>query len=476
MLQSPSIIDITVTAEQQSSTKQLITALVHGCDISPIKHDTAVNVLLLCHHTFTQSETVLNMLLDIVRHHNSMENAVSIRTRVSQMCSRWIEHYWKEDFMDNDDTMLMMRTLIYSLQNRCTGWGDIKCGCGCGRTGHEQRLKPSEYERLFDKEIANRLGFGYVDNIEKHVQLSRYVPATIKQLISIYIDYDLYGDITSIRLLKKVFEARQSAIGLTPQVDTNEQITDDMCMEYDIMTTNSNDIAEQITLIHFNMFKQITKREMITLTGLPLVQMANQFGSISRWVICTVLQQRNKAKRTECIETFIHVAVHLTEQRNFSAGAAVQNGLSSTVIYRLKDACHAVSKEDRNLFREVKTKYGNWTAVRALYNHGLAPSVLHVGMLLYDLSTANVANREDDMVCFGTLHPLFEMIEGVCIHQQSSWYSDITTNVMIQCHLRNIWEKQQSYNDEKLGRISSIVSTADETGQDIDVSELFEIE
>eukprot|EP00483_Globobulimina_turgida_P011066 UN11087 len=167
------------------------------------------------------------------------------------------------------------------------------------------------------------------------------------------------SDINLLMRIKKTFEEKIHSYEIKTKrsstlKDIKKLIGDvDIPKNYDIMKDNSTQhIAEQITLMDFSIFQSIARREM---TGQGwkkknraersphLLNMISQFNSISKWVQCVVLQQRNTRQRTQCNEKFIRIAVKLKELRNFSAWCAVNFGLSANVLYRLKDAWTRVS-------------------------------------------------------------------------------------------------------------------------------------
>merc|ERR1712228_425082 len=178
------------------------------------------------------------------------------------------------------------------------------------------------------------------------------------------------------------------------------------------------------------------------------------FNSISKWVQCIVLQQKKKKDRTKCIEKCIHIAVHLKEMRNFSACCAINFGLSSTVIYRLKDAWKDVKKRDLDTFNKIQAIYktqGNWPLLRVLHKNAHAPSILHTGLFLQDLLNTDEGNDDmakDGTVNFNKLKQTYVLIEQISMYQQSSY--KIKTNQIMQQYLKNRWKKEETYNDEKM--------------------------
>lgn len=250
---------------------------------------------------------------------------------------------------------------------------------------------------------------------------------------------------------------------------------------FEIMTQTDKHIAQQITLMDFDLFRAIAKREM---TGQAwkkkdreqraphLLKMIQQFNQIAKWVQCVILQQRNKKRRTRCIEKMIHIAMHLKGLRNFSACCAIHFGLNGTVVYRQQTAWSAVNGQDMKDYEGIKKLFesaNNWERLRKQHKKAHAPSILHCGLFLQDLLNTDEAlddKRNDGEVNFKKLHRMYVLIEKICMYQQSQY--KIEKDAVMQQYLKQTWKRQATYQENKLYQISTTVKNRDKEGKDID--------
>eukprot|EP01083_Nonionella_stella_P218477 783434_1 len=326
--------------EEKSTIEELICKIMNGEEVSSIKSREVEDILLLCHDTFTDSDTMLHTLLNQLSDKNLVEKQVRIRG--VNMAERWIKKYWETDFEYNKTMEDIMYGFIDNLADLDLPDSDIRL---------LERVR-----KLFEDKLNN------ADIIRKRQSTIR---ATQK----------LLGDI-------------------------------DIPKNYNIMSFSNQSIAEQITLMDFEIFKSIQKREMCGQAWKKknrderaphLLDMIRQFNGISKWVQCVVLQQKNKTERRKCIEKFIRIAVQLRELRNFSACCAVNFGLSANVLFRLKDAWAHVSKRELKQYTEIQNIYKgkkNWELLRVLHKKATAPSILHTGLFLQDLLNTDEGNDD----------------------------------------------------------------------------------
>jgi len=266
-------------------------------------------------------------------------------------------------------------------------------------------------------------------------------------------------------------------MGMHPSVDIPKNYDTDLMQK-----TSALSIAQQLTLMDFAIFKCVTKREMTgqawkkkdKATRAPnLLRMIEQFNCISKWVQCVVLQQKRKRDRTRCIEKFIHIAVDLKKMRNFSACCAINFGLSSNVIYRLKDTWKDVKRRDLETFNEIQTIFKSakaWKNLRVLHKKAHAPSILHTGLFLQDLFNLDEGaadKKKDGTVNFHKLKSTYALIQQISMYQ-SAEYNEIKPDNVMQEYLTKTWKIEKKYSNDKMYETSTMVKEKDEQNLVID--------
>jgi cysteinyl-tRNA synthetase len=100
---------------------------------------------------------------------------------------------------------------------------------------------------------------------------------------------------------------------------------------------DANEIAKQITLIDFNLFKNIHKKEFYNKKNENfLKKMTKRFNDLASWIVKEVLSHESNNDKTKVIEKTISICRELREMKNYQSCNAVLAGLTSQSIIRLK--------------------------------------------------------------------------------------------------------------------------------------------
>jgi len=111
------------------------------------------------------------------------------------------------------------------------------------------------------------------------------------------------------------------------------------------MELNESEVAKQLTLIEFKMFKNIKPSELLNQAwNKPKIQhksphvvtLINRANKISFWVASTILWNARMGDRVKVIDKFIRVANFLRVLNNFNTLIAVIAGLNMSAVSRLK--------------------------------------------------------------------------------------------------------------------------------------------
>ena len=405
------------------SIKDMIIKVTNGETILSMKHTMVADMLLLFHTDISiiDSSTMLRMIIDRICDENVMMHA---RIRGVQMCTRWMNNYWK-DFQSNEQMMDIMEGFI----------GDIS---------------------------------------SSKSKLSKLTNNDIKLLMRIKTTFEKKSQEYEVEKKKKIAEANRKLLD-------NVEIP----KNYDIMQESAESIAQQLTLMDFSLFKSIAKREMCGMAWKKkdrderapnLLATINRFNQLGKFVQCTVLQQRNKKKRAKSIEKFIRVAVCLKDLRNFTACNAIHMGLTSVVVYRLKETWKLVGKQELKQYEEIKSIFShqkNFELLRIIHRNAHAPSVPYIGLFLSDIVQIDEELRnmnENGTVNFIKLKRMYELFGQISMYQSSSYSFD--TNDMMQSYITKVWKKQELYDETKLYTVSTIVKKKDAEGKDINDDDL----
>ena len=444
------------------SIQELIFRIINGQETSGMSYNQVQDIVLLCHNIFTDSQTMLKILLDKICDKEVTD--FNIRIRAVRMCQQWMREYWQSDFHGNDAMLDILCTFIDDFADPSSNSKmchladvDVKLLTRIKETFNQ---KWHEFEVNDAKECTQAKP---IDTTESHYLFAVFGYIRKEECL-LKLNYDVPNGIKYI-ILKYFFPFTE---------------------DYNIVMSESSEfIAQQLTLIDSKIFRNIQRREFCGQAWKKkdraekapnLIALIHQFNKVSKWVQCVVLQQRTKQERTKCIEKVIDIAVHLKDMRNYSGCCAINFGLNANVLYRLKDAWNGVSKKRLKQYEEIRYIYKGkkgWEALRILHKNAHAPAILHCGLFLQDILNTDEGydNLKDGKVNFARLKQTYNHIERIRMYQQSSYFK-IKSNLMMQKYLENEWKRQESYDDDKMFKISTIIKRKDANNEEIDDSDL----
>ncbi len=111
-----------------------------------------------------------------------------------------------------------------------------------------------------------------------------------------------------------------------------------------LLDFSSNSIAKELTMIEWEIFKEIAPREFLNkawqrennkLIAPNIIKMINRFNEVSYWVATEILT-KNKKTQVKVIKKFIKIAYLCLHFGNFNSMMEILSGLNSNSISRLK--------------------------------------------------------------------------------------------------------------------------------------------
>lgn len=163
-----------------------------------------------------------------------------------------------------------------------------------------------------------------------------------------------------------------------------------------LLTHSSDEIAEQLMLIDFDLFRKTQiheycnsayARDVWKVNAVSaLIEQANRF---SRWIGTTVLNPKiDKTTRAKLISKLIGLMESLKARNDFFSMVTVFTMLESNAISRLKRTWKLVKKGKRELMKryaEMLKPMSNFAGYRDLLNSAELPCVPYIGMTTKDL-------------------------------------------------------------------------------------------
>mmetsp|Transcript_15871 Transcript_15871/g.47673 ORF Transcript_15871/g.47673 Transcript_15871/m.47673 type:complete len:1703 (-) Transcript_15871:102-5210(-) len=187
------------------------------------------------------------------------------------------------------------------------------------------------------------------------------------------------------------------------------------------------EIAEALTLIEFEVFKNITPDEFLqknftkSETSPLLHTCIRRFNQVSLWVTTCILSEEDPKERASLMTKFIDVAEHMREINNFSGIVQITSGLNNSPISRLKNSWKLVSDRKWETLRSLNTLMSpdqNQAQYRRVFGESSLPAIPFQAVLLRDLTFIEDGNRtfvdeEDTLINLRKLELLSKVVQSV---------------------------------------------------------------
>jgi hypothetical protein len=257
-------------------------------------------------------------------------------------------------------------------------------------------------------------------------------------------------------LLKKTLEKK-----LAGGAPTQRQFTFDNLPPNPVLPRNSSltftpddweptEIARQITLIEYDMYREITPKELLSLSWQKsdnkkrspnLLRMIHRFNELNNWVQWQIVNEPNLKKRAANIRRMIKVTEELRRLNNFNAVFVFVSALHSASVNRLRKTWEEVPKsaiKQLEEFDALTSPNGSFMAYREELHNANPPCIPYVGVYLSDLTFIEEGNPdclENGYINFFKRRMIAEVIKEIQQYQQAPYNLQVVP--VLQKYLTN---------------------------------------
>jgi len=248
--------------------------------------------------------------------------------------------------------------------------------------------------------------------------------------------------------------------------------------------TDSEDLAEQITLMDFRIFSQIESREY---TGQRfngknkykearnIIGLIDQHNMFSNWLQVQILREKSLRKRVVAVKRIIKMGQHFESLKNYNALMAVFTALSTSAIHRLKLMWSRVPDRSLLFMKKCAALFDNANnsrTMRTTFNKaGGNPCIPHLGIYLQDLIGFEEGNKKkvaidafngNKMLNFVRCLRVADRIRNVQLYQQHRYSDKIQEKKLLQKILLIEFEKLKDVTEDQLWEMSTDVKNQDQ--------------
>lgn len=232
--------------------------------------------------------------------------------------------------------------------------------------------------------------------------------------------------------------------------------------KFDILDWPSAEIARQITLIEYNMFKAIKPKECLNQSwnkesreqkAFNIYQMITWFNRVSKWVASRILSEPNIKDRKAVMTKMIQIAEECRKLNNFNAVFEFVSGLQNSAVHRLKktwELLKSEAKRDHDELLALISGDNNFRAIRHAILYVKPPCIPYIGVTLTDLTFIEDGNPNilNDKINFIKRRKLAMLIRDIQTYQQTPY--SLQSVPELQERLKAI----SNIDDEKLYKLS----------------------
>jgi len=202
------------------------------------------------------------------------------------------------------------------------------------------------------------------------------------------------------------------------------------------------ELARQLTLIDFNIFKSIRPQELCEGAWMGkekeqkaphVIQFAQRFNTMVHWFMTLILQAKNQHKRESIVQRMIEVASQFQELNNFNGMMQIIAALQSAPVSRL--ACYSRKVASNPAFEElheIMSHKKNYKYYREVLRSRNPPILPYVGCFQTDLVFIEDGHKillENGDILFKKCYLVAKVIQEVQQYQQTPYNLQVVDSI-----------------------------------------------
>lgn len=323
----------------------------------------------------------------------------------------------------------------------------------------ERMQVPEDLDEVVKQKIKQRVIIAFKNWIEFYS--TRYSDGLLDRFEE--IERDISNDPTLQKFspilrtsLNKQKEEAQRIEEYEQQIQTERRGTKNL--GFDIWAMDELQIAEQLTILEFEVFSKIQSTEFFgqgwnKKNGRELapniMKMIDNFNNVACWVASSIVQVKKLKERVARMIAHIKIANHLRSLNNFHLVTAVISGLNNHAVLRLKHSREKLPKTFVQIMERLEaetTMEASFKNLRQAVLKARQPVIPYIGVYLMDLLFIEEGNPDNfgSFINFRKRKQVFEIIQTIQKCQQTGYA------IKAEPHFEYLRKTFVNYDDKKL--------------------------
>ncbi|KAF2073360.1 hypothetical protein CYY_005330 [Polysphondylium violaceum] len=235
-----------------------------------------------------------------------------------------------------------------------------------------------------------------------------------------------------------------------------------------------NDIAIQMTLIEFDLFKVIKPQEFLDLAWTKknlkaklspnILRFIDHFNNVSFWLQTLIVRSGKVKERVSILKKVISLGEHFIQLNNFYGAMEVLSSIESSSITRLHKTWEQLplqSTQSLAALKKLLSPVGSFKDYREKLRQTTSACIPYIGIYLSDLTFIHEGNPDyrDDLINFSKQREIASTIISIQQFQNTYYYYE--TNERLRSQLLDI----KGIDNDTIWKMSLTIERREERGE-----------